>query len=322
MKIKNTLAKNLETVDDKKVSLDTVCKKLLSHKSILARILKSCVKEYQDCSIWDIEEKYIEEVPLYMQFALHQDETVVDNGCIKGSRNEESSMTDGTVTYDIKFVTKKPPGKGFACADALAAMIINIEAQTDFYPGYPLVKRGIYYGSRLISSQYGTAFVKSHYEKIQKVYSIWICIHPPACKKNSINIYSFKEECLFGNGAEKEENYDLLSVIMIYLGNENDSAIGVIRLLSVLLSAKMSAGEKEKILETEFGIAMTTTMRKEAEEMCDYSKYVEERGMEKGEALLASLLEKLYDDGREEDVPAVLRDKMKRKKYYQEYGLL
>ncbi|MDE7019149.1 MAG: hypothetical protein K2P65_16535 [Lachnospiraceae bacterium] len=60
--------------------------------------------------------------------------------------------------------------------------------------------------------------------------------------------------------------------------------------------------------------------------MCDYSKYVEERGMEKGiekgEALLASLLEKLYDDGREEDVPVVLRDKMKRKKYYQEYGLL
>ena len=34
-------------------------------------------------------------------------------------------------------------------------MIINIEVQNDFYPGYPLVKRGIYYGGRMLSAQYG-----------------------------------------------------------------------------------------------------------------------------------------------------------------------
>ncbi len=52
-------------------------------------------------------------------------------------------------------------------------LIINIEAQNDFYPGYPLIKRGIYYCSRMISAQYGTEFKNSHYENIKKVYSIW-----------------------------------------------------------------------------------------------------------------------------------------------------
>ena len=61
----------------------------------------------------------------------------------------------------------------------LIRLIINIEAQNDYYPGYPLIKRGLYYCSRMISAQYGTEFTGSHYEQIKKVYSIWICINPP-----------------------------------------------------------------------------------------------------------------------------------------------
>lgn len=40
---------------------------------------------------------------------------------------------------------------------------------------YPLIKSALYYCARLISSQLNTVFTGSHYEKIQKVYSIWIC---------------------------------------------------------------------------------------------------------------------------------------------------
>ena len=42
-------------------------------------------------------------------------------------------------------------------------------------PGYPIPKRGIYYGSRLISAQRGTVFKNQEYGKIKKVVSIWIC---------------------------------------------------------------------------------------------------------------------------------------------------
>lgn len=44
-------------------------------------------------------------------------------------------------------------------------LIINVEAQNNFKPGYPLLKRAIYYCGQMLSAQYGTKFNHSHYEK-------------------------------------------------------------------------------------------------------------------------------------------------------------
>lgn len=57
-----------------------------------------------------------------------------------------------------------------------------------------IVKRNLYYCCRLGSSQYGTEFTNSHYEKIKKVYSIFICMNPPNYRKSTINQYSIQEE--------------------------------------------------------------------------------------------------------------------------------
>ena len=71
--------------------------------------------------------------------------------------------------------------------------------------------------------------------------------------------------------------------MMVCLGDEEDeNCKGLIRLLSVLLSTDKSTNEKKKILETEFNIAMTKTMEAEADEMCDFSKYVKEKAMQQG----------------------------------------
>ena len=43
---------------------DAACKRVLSEKSILAWIMKSCLEEYQDCDIRDIAEKYREPSPM------------------------------------------------------------------------------------------------------------------------------------------------------------------------------------------------------------------------------------------------------------------
>lgn len=34
-------------------------------------------------------------------------------------------------------------------------MIINVEAQKDFHPGYAVPSRGVFYGARMISAQKG-----------------------------------------------------------------------------------------------------------------------------------------------------------------------
>ena len=68
-------------------------------------------------------------------------------------------------------------------------------------------------------------FTDAHYEKIKKVYSIWICMNPPKYRKNSINRYSIQEEHLIGETSEKVENYDLLTVVMICLGDSHDKIL-------------------------------------------------------------------------------------------------
>ena len=155
-----------------------------------------------------------------------------------------------------------------------------MEAQNDFYPGYPIIKRALYYCSRMISSQYGSEFTETHYENIRKVYSIWICSNPPKKRENTITRYFIQEEDLVGKVSERKENYDLLTVVMICLGHaDDDNYTGVLKLLGVLLSSEKEAEEKKKILRDDFNIAMTKTLESEVSAMCNLSKGVEERGI-------------------------------------------
>ncbi len=207
MKVENILAKNISSAGEK-ASYDAACKRLLANKVILAWIMKSCIEEYRDCEIQEIVENYIEGEADVADVPVNIDEQVSEEQ-IQNGATEDASIYEGVVTYDIRFCAKAPVSK------EKIRLIINIEAQNDFYPGYPIISRGIYYCSRLISSQYGVEFSDAHYEKIKKVYSIWICMNPPKYRENSINRYSITEEQLIGSCSERKENYEF------FLGFQN-----------------------------------------------------------------------------------------------------
>ena len=121
------------------------------------------------------------------------------------------------------------------------------------------------------------------YGEIKKVYSIWICMSPPVGRQNSITRYSMKEENLIGNVSEKKENYDLMTAVMICLGHSgDDNYAGILKLLDVLLSPEKETEEKKKILQEDFDIKMTESLESEVRVMCNLSKGVEARGIEKG----------------------------------------
>ncbi|MDE6873624.1 MAG: hypothetical protein K2P87_04115 [Lachnospiraceae bacterium] len=273
MNTDTTISKNIRVADEK-ASYDAACKRLLSEKIILAWIMKNCLDEYRDCDVNEIAGKYIEGTPQVGEVAVAPDESNKAS-VIHGTGNEDASLTEGTITYDIRFYAIAP------VSGELIRLIINIEAQNDFYPGYPLIKRGIYYCSRMISSQYGTEFTRSHYEKIKKVYSIWICMNPPKNRENSITRYYIKEENLAGSVKERKADYDLMAAVMICLGKE-DSSTSVLKLLNILLSTETDSGDKCRRLEEDFNIAMTQALESEVSLMCNLSKGVEEKGIEKG----------------------------------------
>ena len=170
METKTTLSEEIGITEGKS-RYDAACKQLLAERIILAWIMKSCVEEFRDINVEEIAGKYIEGEPKVSKIPVRPDETMPESddeqpSKIKGTTTEDASVNEGTVTYDVRFDAVAPQ------SDGMIRLILNIEAQNKFNPGYPLIKRGIYYCSRMISAQYGTEFVDSHYEKIKKVYSI------------------------------------------------------------------------------------------------------------------------------------------------------
>ena len=274
MRAESTLAKMISTAGEK-AAYDNACKRLLANKIILAWIMKSCLEEYRGSEISEIASKYIEGEAQISEVAVHPDEEA-ESLQITGLNTEDSTINEGIVTYDIRF-RAIVPGTG-----ERISLIINVEAQNDFYPGYPIVKRNLYYCCRLVSSQYGTEFTNSHYEKIKKVYSIFICMNPPNYRKNTINQYSIQEENLIGEFGENVEYYDLLTGIIICLGDVEDEMTGILKLLEVLLSSERSLKEKREILQEEFNIKMTQELEREVSEMCNLSEGVEQKGIAKG----------------------------------------
>ncbi|MCD7884162.1 MAG: hypothetical protein LUI87_10750 [Lachnospiraceae bacterium] len=224
----------------------------------------------------EIAEKYIENVPLVQKAPVFQDEEIPPK--IKGATTEDKRIQEGTITFDIKYYAAAP------VADKTIRLIIDVEAQKNYHPGYPLIKRGVFNGSRMLSSQHGTEFVHSQYSKIIKVVSIWVCMEPPKRRQNSITQYSIQEKSLIGMAREKIKNYDLITVIMICLGSPGSVKINnVQKLLNVLLSPTTNQSEKRRVLQEDFQIPMTHQLERRLSDMESIGMGVYMDGMKKGE---------------------------------------
>ena len=269
--MKNSLARMIENNADH-ISYDAVCKQLLSEKSILAWIMKYCVSECQKMAVEDIV-RCIEASPSVSVTPVFPDENTT---LINGMNTVNTSRDEGTVVFDILFAAMIPSHKP-------TRLIINVEAQADFSPHYPLSSRAEYYSARLISSQKGREFTNSHYGDIKKVYTIWICTDPPDYRKNSIYRTSVMMKGQSGRMGRPIKGYGLQRTVFIMCGDEEEKeAEGVLRLLDVLFRSEKGIEERKRILEEEFDIEMNEDMEMEVRHMCNLSKGVENRGIRKG----------------------------------------
>ena len=258
---------------EKLPDLDSCCKKIMSSKLIIAKLLQAVVPEFLDSEDKDIV-KMISNVSV--------SETPVDPDIlpvIKGESTEDMSVMEGKRIYDIKFTARTPD-------DRQIALIINLEIQNNFNVGYPLIKRAEYYCARLISGQLNTVFSGSHYEKIEKVYSIWICTSPDEKHKNTISHYKMNRYDLAGKYIDTPQDildYDLINVIMVCLGDSDTKACrGINRMLYSLLVAKLPAAEKKRIVHEEYGIPINKEIDKEVDDMCNISSLYINRGRAEG----------------------------------------
>ena len=126
------------------------------------------------------------------------------------------------------------------------------EAQKEEPGKYYTLNRAIFYIGRIVSSQKGRDFVKSEYNKMKRVYSIWLCMN---MKENSLTQIYLTKKNIIGSHDWKGD-LELLNIIMI--------------------------GIAENLPEKEYDILIEDDIREEVEEMCNLSQGIKEKAFEGG----------------------------------------
>lgn len=133
------------------MTYDKAAKEVLALRQILAPILKRLVPEFRMLSFDTIARDCIEGAtwvgtipvaPGRTNRAFHRHAPQR----IRGLQTEQSERDEGWITYDVLFYARIPD------TEQRIKFIINVEAQRSD-PSYKLMKRAIFYASRLISSQ-------------------------------------------------------------------------------------------------------------------------------------------------------------------------
>lgn len=239
----NTEIKNAVNATDRKAQYDQQAKRLLGHKSILAHILVKTVDEFQGMDPQEVisfieGDPFISTVPIEPGLTNAAEEE--NGGRIVGFNSENQEIKEGLVRFDIVFYVRM--------RDGLSQIIINIEAQKDEPSDYDILNRAIFYVSRLVSSQKERDFVKSNYNDIKRVYSIWICMN---IDENCMNHVHLTQDSILGSHHWKGK-LDLLNVVLIGLSGElpeHDEKYELHRLLVALLSTDLSVEEKLNIIK-------------------------------------------------------------------------
>lgn len=307
------------------IQYDENAKKVVANKHILAEILAESAEEFKNVPHEEII-ALIEGEPEVSQIPVNPGET--NNPFITGLSNESKIPYEGTITYDVRFYIYTPDKKN------RIKIIVDVEVQKTYNPGYDLVTRGILYGARMLSEQVDKEFSIPNYNDIKKVYSIWVCMNSPQYAENTITLYNIQQTDMIGHFPKVKSRYDLLTVVMIRLPKEvSGKEFRLHRLLSTIFSPKMKYNEKRDIIEQEYEIALEGDFERSVNVMCNLSEAVwaeamdegmaqgMAKGIEKGQEKLAQLIKLLINSERIADIKLVTEDKNYRDQLLKEYHL-
>ena len=197
-----------------KTRYDEAGKKILSYKEVLANILKYSVPEYEAYTREEIM-SFIDTDSISNERPLEPD----TDTRIHGDNTEQSSIQDATLSFDVFFRVIQPTKNN-------VHLHVDVELQGDYYPGYPIEKRGIYHLSRMVSSQLDVINKKTNYDRLQKSYSIFICVgNVPQKLWNTISYYQFVNTKTVGKVDIPVEKYDLMELVVIRIGEEITSGV-------------------------------------------------------------------------------------------------
>ena len=241
---------------------DAECKRILSNKYVIANILEAIIPEYKGLSFEKIL-SLIEDGDMSSKY-------------IKGLPTKDKKRYEGDIDFDVLFTTLEEQSKkelGF---------YINLEAQNSIHEKYQMINRAQYYASRLVSGQKNITFTHSDYDKIRKVYSIWVLPYSTKEKENKIEFITLRDQ----NNADNVIN-SFTNIVFIHLNRngkfETNINKNIFEMLSLLFHPSLKEKEHtSKILEDKYSIMKE---KEEDEQVCNLGEYLVYTGEQKGIAL-------------------------------------
>ena len=324
MNVKNSISESMNAIRGKE-SKDQSAKSIFSYKPIMSNILKYTVEEYKNCSLEEIME-CIEGDTIQTGTALIEEDMAKT---IRGERNELHTTDETAATFDILFRSLVPQTE----RNVLINLHVDFELQKNYQPGYPVIKRGVYYGCRKLSAQLDKISPNGKgYKYLEKVYSIWICLDRiPKKLQNTVSYYkitNYKNEGFENESIQVDAGeVDLIEIIIVRLGGEAQKEKGLMDLLYGVFS-----GNQEKVLSY-IPNPDNEVCQKEVADMLSMVAYAEEQGEKKGKKIgkeqgekigenrLGMLMNILLKNKKYSDAERASEDKEYREKLYKEYGL-
>ena len=291
----DTEIKNAVSMADQDAQYDDKAKRLLGNKIILAHILVKTVDEFRGMNPKDVV-SYIEGEPFISVVPVEPGLTNIEkipsndgleNGQrIVGMNTENAEINEGLVRFDIIFYVRMK--------DGISQVIVNVEAQKDEPTSYHILNRAVFYVSRLVSSQKERDFVKTNYNDIRRVFSIWVCM---GMDESSMAYVHLAKDDLLGSYPWKGR-LDLLNIVLIGISNElpeHDEKYELHRLLSTLLSMELTVDEKLGIIEKEYSIVVDDRIREDVSAMCNLSQGIKDNTLAE---VIMTMHEKGYDSAQ------------------------
>ncbi|MEZ3444520.1 MAG: hypothetical protein K1W30_05175 [Lachnospiraceae bacterium] len=268
--------------------LDQASKELYKNKEVLAVILKGVAREFESYTYKEIMD-FIEAESITDDAEVSPSRT---NTRIHGDDKEFTALNEKVSFFDTKFRAVNPELSDLE-KGILVNLHVDVEPQKTYRPGYPLEKRGIYYLARELCAQLSLVTSTTDYGYLEKCYSIWICRDDiPKDEKFSISFIEMSNTKNYGNCHPAKRNYDLLTLVIIRLGDEvyQESKENPGKDVLEFLHAVMYPHKKEFLdtVKKYIDFSQNQELWKEVDRMCGLGESIllegESRGIKIGES--------------------------------------
>lgn len=254
-----------EALTEKKIreECDRLSKLVLSSPAVLSLFLPHTCWEFEGLTSEEVQKRIIRHP---------QGTRAVDAEAAVVFEKTEVLEDQAKTTFDMLFEAEAPGS---------VMLRINVEVQGKYLSDPVMKGRMVYYTVRLISTQKAEEFFTgSHYDKLRKVYSIWICLNPPAKRRGCLVRHRFMTEVFYPGGhyelKEPDQGIDKMGIVEICLAKDPEKQEGWMQALQVLLDEESTPQERRRVLE-ENHVKFTDQEDEEVMKMFSYSDYLEER---------------------------------------------